>query len=85
MITRFPGTCACGCRTRYLAGADVTRATAGWVLTSCSARPAPPPPSTGFAASMTEVLEILARARAVRDRGGPAGAQPALVAQGARR
>lgn len=84
MITRFPGTCACGCGTRYRAGADVTRAPAGWVLTSCSARPAPAPPSTGFAASMTEVREILARARAVRDRGGPPG-QPPLQAQGARR
>lgn len=69
MITRFPGTCACGCLARYKAGADVTRTPVGWVLTSCASRRTPKPAPTGsFAASIAEILEILARARVVAAR-----------------
>jgi hypothetical protein len=86
MLTRFPGTCSCGCGRAFKAGADVVRNSAGgWNLSSCS-RPAPAPaPSTGYAASMAEVREILAQARAVAAKvTAPAQPLPPGLARGSR-
>jgi hypothetical protein len=64
VIARFASVCTCGCRRPYGVGAELVRGRAGWVLESCvDPRESPVPPS----GSDAEVLEILARARIVRD------------------
>lgn len=68
MITRFPGTCACGCRRPFQPGSDVTRAPAGWVLTTCLRVATPAAAPAQFQAGPAEILEILAQARAVAAR-----------------
>lgn len=61
---RFAGTCACGCRRGYAAGAELVRGAAGWSLASCVAPGRPAEPTTYPAL----VLDTLARARRVADR-----------------
>jgi hypothetical protein len=85
MMTRFPGTCACGCRQAYSRGADVVRASSGWVLASCAKPAAPARPAAHYFASAAEILEILARAKAVAARvTAPAPTLPPGLARGSR-
>lgn len=68
MIARFPGTCACGCHRPFAAGEQVERRGTGWARAACAA-PVSPGPTTGSSAGPeagpAEILEVLARARAV--------------------
>jgi hypothetical protein len=60
----FESVCCCGCRRPYRVGAALEKTRAGWVLASCvDARVV----GTAPAGSDAEKLEILARAREVRD------------------
>jgi hypothetical protein len=72
MIARFPGTCGCGCGRRFAAGEQLVRgAGGGWARAACGAAPARPaaaPAGDGLHASTAEILDILARAKAVAER-----------------
>jgi hypothetical protein len=62
MITAsYDSTCTCGCGRSYRKGAALEKTRTGWVLASCLDRRAA---SSG---SASEVLEVLERARFVRD------------------
>jgi hypothetical protein len=79
VIARFASVCTCGCRRPYGAGAELVRGRAGWVLESCvDPRESPLPPS----GSDAEVLDILRRARIVRDTGEAADRVRAARATG---
>jgi hypothetical protein len=79
VIARFASVCTCGCRRPYGAGAELVRGRAGWVLESCvDPRVSPLPPS----GSDAEVLDVLRRARIVRDTGEAADRVRAARAQG---